>query len=183
MGEPFGPSWTVNPQEWWRNLETNLKGPFLCCGAVLKAMTARGYGRIVNVASVAGTASIPYMSAYVTSKTALIRFTEVLADELRDTGISVFAIHPGAVRTAMTDAVIQSGEGKRWLPWFEKFFDGVPDNAADAAAELVVYLATGAADALSGRFFSVPGTPTELVRDAEVIRARELHVLRIKSAD
>src|SRR5262249_45143226 len=77
LAGPIGPTWEVSPEEWWRCLEVNLRGPLLACRAALPAMIARGQGRIVNVASGAGTRAIPYLGAYVTSKTALIRLTEV----------------------------------------------------------------------------------------------------------
>ncbi len=63
LGGPFGPTWEVDSQMWWRNTEVNLKGPLLTCQAVLKGMIDRRQGCIVNVASGAGTVGIPYMSA------------------------------------------------------------------------------------------------------------------------
>jgi hypothetical protein len=65
---------------------------------------------------------------------------------------------------------------------FENMFEDGRESPADAAADLVVYLATGAADSLSGRFFSIPGEPSELVRNAELIRDQELAVLRVRTA-
>ena len=82
---PIGPTWETDPDDWWRCLEVNLRGPMLCSRAVLPGMIAREGGRIVNVASGAGTFAIPYLGAYVTSKTALIRFTEILALEAERT--------------------------------------------------------------------------------------------------
>ena len=75
LAGPIGPTWETAPDAWWRCLEVNLRGPMLCSQAVLPGMIARGDGRIVNVASGAGTFAIPYLGAYVTSKTALIKFT------------------------------------------------------------------------------------------------------------
>ena len=152
-GQPFGPTWESDPDQWWRTLETNLKGPLLCSNAVLPSMVRRRSGRIINVASGAGTVSIPYMSAYVTSKAALIRFTEVLAAELRGHGISVFSIQPGTVRTALAEELMQSDAGKRWLPWFKAIFDEGRDDSPEPGTRLVLHLASGAADPLSGRFF------------------------------
>jgi len=182
-GTPFGPTWELDGEEWWRTVETNLKGPLLCCNAVLQGMTQRKHGRIINVASAAGTRSIPYMSAYVTSKAALIRFTEVLADEVREHGVSAFAIQPGTVRTAMAEELMRSEAGKRWLPWFKTIFDQGRDDPPETGTELVLYLASGAADALSGRFFSAPGKPADIVDHADEIRARDLHVLRMHYLD
>lgn len=179
-GRPFGPTWEIQPSEWWSAMETNMKGPLLCCTAVMRGMVQRKRGRIINVASGAGTVSIPYMSAYVTSKAALIRFTEVLADEVRSHGVSLFAIQPGTVRTAMAEELIQSEEGKRWLPWFKEIFDEGRDVTMEPAIELVLYLALGEADALSGRMFVAPRTHVDIVRHAEEVKAGDLHVLRMR---
>src|SRR5438552_12574435 len=122
-GGPFGPTWEVNAEQWWRSFETNMRASFLCCREFLPDMIARGRGRIINVASGAGTRAIPYMSAYVTSKAALIRFSETLAAEVATCGISVFAIQPGTVRTRMAEDVLNSPKDLRWLPWFKKIFD------------------------------------------------------------
>lgn len=182
-GPPFGPTWESDPEEWWRTVETNLKGPLLCCHAVLPEMIRRKRGRIINLASAAGTRSVPYMSAYVTSKAALIRFTEVLADEVREHGVSLFSIQPGTVRTAMAEELLRSEAGQRWMPWFKKIFDNGADDSPQAGAELVLYLASGAADALSGRFFIAPGEPADVVRNADEVRARDLHLLRMHYLD
>jgi NAD(P)-dependent dehydrogenase (short-subunit alcohol dehydrogenase family) len=111
VATPVGPSWEINSNDWWRNIEVNLRGPMLCANAVIPGMIRRRRGRIVNIASGADAASFPYMSAYVTAKAALIRFTEVLADELRQHGVSVFAIQPGTVGTAMLEELVKSDAG------------------------------------------------------------------------
>jgi NAD(P)-dependent dehydrogenase (short-subunit alcohol dehydrogenase family) len=132
-------------------------------------MIARRSGRIINVASGAGTAPIPYLSAYVVSKTALIRFSEILALETHEAGVRVFAIEPGTVRTAMAESVLQSAERRRWLPWFQPIFTEGRDISAERAARFLVALASGRADALSGRFLTVADD-----LDALVARAHEI---------
>jgi len=119
------------------------------------------------------------MSAYVTGKVALIRLTEVLADELRQHGISVFAIQPGTVRTAMAEELIQSEAGKRWLPWFKKIFDDGQSDTSEPGERLVSYLASGKADALSGRFFAAPEAPANLENQTENILKNNLNMLRM----
>ncbi len=179
-GPPFGPTWQADAADWWRTVEVNLKGPMLCCHAVLPGMIARGRGRIINVSSGAGTFSIPYMSAYVTSKCALIRFTEVLADELRPHDVSVFAIQPGTVRTAMAGDLMASEAGVRWMPWFKKIFDEGRDDSTQPGTDLVLYLASGAADSLSGRFFAAPSDPADAAQNAERIQQQNLRLLRMR---
>jgi NAD(P)-dependent dehydrogenase (short-subunit alcohol dehydrogenase family) len=116
VGGPVGPLAEADPDEWWRCLEVNLRGPLLCSRAVLPGMLARGRGRILNGASGAGTRAIPNLSAYVTSKAALIRLTENIAAEVRGAGVRVFAVQPGTVRTAMAEAILHSEEARRLLP-------------------------------------------------------------------
>jgi NAD(P)-dependent dehydrogenase (short-subunit alcohol dehydrogenase family) len=155
LAGPIGPTWETAPDDWWRCLEVNLRGPMLCSRAVLPGMIAHGGGRIVNVASGAGTFAIPYLGAYVTSKTALIRFTEILALETATHRIKVFAIEPGTVRTSMAEYALESEEGRLWMSWFGEIFKRGEDVPPDHAADLVVLLASGRADALSGRFFTI----------------------------
>ncbi len=143
-------------------------------------MVAAGRGRIINVASGAGTLPIPYMSAYVSSKAALIRFSETLAGELKKPGVSVFSIQPGTVRTAMAEDLLASTEGRRWLPWFKQIFDEGQDVTADPATELVLFLASGKADALSGRFFAVPEDPAKVVERGGEVKRDDLYTLRMR---
>src|SRR4051794_3747002 len=89
VGLPVGPVWETNPDAWWRTIEVNVRGPMLVSQAVLPSMIARRQGRIINVSSGAGNGPIPYFSAYVTSKTALTRLTEVIAAETREYGVHV----------------------------------------------------------------------------------------------
>jgi NAD(P)-dependent dehydrogenase (short-subunit alcohol dehydrogenase family) len=179
VSAPFGPTWEMNSQEWWRNIEINLKGPMLCSSVVAERMVQRRRGRIINVASAAGTVSIAYMSAYVTAKTAVIRLTEVMAAELRQHGVMVFAIQPGTVKTAMAEELMQSEAGKRWLPWFKKIFDEGRDDSSKPGEELVLYLASGKADALTGRFFAAPDAPSNLLDQTAQILKGDLGVLRL----
>ncbi len=176
---PIGRTWETDPDDWWRCLEVNLRGPMLCSRAVLPGMITREGGRIVNVASGAGTFAIPYLGAYVTSKTALIRFTEIVALEAGAHGIMVFAIEPGTVRTAMAEYALKSDEGKRWLPWLGEVFKRGEDVPPDRAADLVVMLASGRADTLSGRFFTIKDEVVGLVERAGSEGLGDLQTLRL----
>ncbi len=175
MAGPVGPFWESDPAEWWRNQEVNLRGPMLCCREIVPGMVARKAGRIINVASGAGFRPFPDLSAYVVSKCALIRFSEQLAFELAPHGVGVFPIQPGTVRTRMVD------ESRARLPFIQAILDRGEDVAPDVAANLVLKLASGCADALSGRFFSVHENVDEVVRRAEEVRTRDLYTLRLRN--
>jgi NAD(P)-dependent dehydrogenase (short-subunit alcohol dehydrogenase family) len=155
----------------------------LCSHAVLPEMVARRRGRIINVASVAGAVSIPYGSAYVTSKTAMIRLSQTLAAETKAYGISVFAIHPGTVRTAMAEYAIDSQEGQQWWPWFRQIFEEGHDVPASHAVQLLLQLVAGEADILSGRFLSITDQVTELVKRAAEIEQGQLYTLQVPILD
>jgi NAD(P)-dependent dehydrogenase (short-subunit alcohol dehydrogenase family) len=99
--EPIGPIWRVRPAAWRRNVRVNLDGVFLCTQAVLPGMMARRRGVIVNVSSGAGRNPRYGWSAYCAAKAAVDHLTRVMALELRDHGIRVNAVYPGAVETRM----------------------------------------------------------------------------------
>jgi NAD(P)-dependent dehydrogenase (short-subunit alcohol dehydrogenase family) len=180
---PLGPIWEADPGDWWHSIEVNLRGPYLCSQALLPGMIARRHGRIINVSTSAATVAVAHMGAYVIGKTALIRFTENLAAELKNSGVSVFAIDPGTVRTAMTEHVLGSEAGRKWLPWFHKLFDGGRDVPAEKAAQLVVQLASGRADALSGRFIDVAEDLAKLLGRLDDIKRDDLYTLRVRKLD
>jgi 3-oxoacyl-[acyl-carrier protein] reductase len=174
---PTGPLAATDPDDWWQALEVNVRGPLYCARAVLPGMLARGHGRIVNVSSSAGLTAIPMASAYAVSKTALYRLSENLAAETRGHGVMVFTINPGLVRTTMSEAALSCGEPSI-QQWFTDAFANEEDVPADAAATVIAYLASGAADALSGRNIDVTGDVTQMVARAAEIEEHDLYVLR-----
>jgi 2-dehydro-3-deoxy-L-rhamnonate dehydrogenase (NAD+) len=95
--------WDYPVEDWHQVMDINLHGLFLCCREVVPVMRASNYGRIVNIASVAGKDGNPNASAYSASKAAVIALTKSLGKELADTGIRVNCVTPAAVKTAMFD--------------------------------------------------------------------------------
>lgn len=90
-------------EEWNRLIAVNATGTFLCTQAFLPAMVERGWGRVINVASVAGKMGGAYIGAYSASKHAVVGFTRSLAQEVATTGVTANAVCPGYVDTEMTD--------------------------------------------------------------------------------
>ena len=109
----IGPIWMVDPAAWWRDIETNIRGSFNCCRAAAPGMLARKRGRIINLTGGGTATSFPYGSGYATSKAGLLRFTECVNDQLAGSGVLVFAMDPGLVRTAMTEYQLASEAGQR----------------------------------------------------------------------
>ena len=93
--------WDYPPEQWLAVMQVNLNGLFYCCREVLPLMRKRNYGRIVNIASVAGKEGNPNASAYSASKAAVIALTKSLGKELADTGVRVNCVTPAAVKTAI----------------------------------------------------------------------------------
>jgi NAD(P)-dependent dehydrogenase (short-subunit alcohol dehydrogenase family) len=177
---PIGPLWEVDPDAWWGGVEVHLRGTFLCTRAVLARMTSRRQGRIINVVGGGAAGPYPHVSSYGCAKAAMVRLTDTLAVETREYNIHIFAIRPGWVRTAMTEEVLQSEAGQRWLPQARTLFEHGGDVPSERAAQLVVFLASGDGDGLSGRCLSVGDDVAELVRRTEEIQRHDLYVLRLR---
>lgn len=178
--KPLAPFAESEINEWWRGMEVNLLGPAICSRYVLPGMISRRGGRIINISSGAGAMAMTHFSSYVCSKTALVRFTECLALENKPYGVAVFAIAPGTVRTAMSEYSLNSAEGQKWLPWFKRLFDEGFTVPPERPASLVLELASGRADALSGRFISIYDDLEQLIANAADIQQKNLNSLKVE---
>ena len=99
------PTWELAPAVWRQVIEVNLIAPFLTCHAIVPQMLRQGYGRIVNIASIAGKEGNPNASHYSASKAGLIALTKSLAKELATQGVLVNAVTPAAAKTAIFDSM------------------------------------------------------------------------------
>jgi NAD(P)-dependent dehydrogenase (short-subunit alcohol dehydrogenase family) len=183
-GSVIGPIWETDPDDWWREVEVNLRGPMLCARAVLPGMIARRRGRIVNMASGVGLTAFPYTSAYACSKVALIRLTDSLQEATAQHGVMVFATSPGRVRTAMVEKMEVSELARRWMP---RVSPDHPDYASmpwappERIAELCVRLARGDGDSLAGRFIHVLYDFDDMRARADRIVQEDLYQLRLRT--
>src|SRR5262245_49422056 len=100
-------TWELTPDEWQQVLQVNLFGVYLCCHAVVPRMMARGYGRIVNIASIAGKEGNPNASHYSATKAGVIALTKSLGKELAKSGILVNCITPAVIETDILKQVTQ----------------------------------------------------------------------------
>jgi 3-oxoacyl-[acyl-carrier protein] reductase len=165
IGGPDGPTWEIDPNEWWRVLEVNVFGVHLCCSAVIPDMLERGAGRIVITGS--GAAYLPGArgTSYATSKAGVCRYGETLANELEGR-IPVFFFSPGLVKTEMTG---------------DNFPDDAPWTPPELAPRLVRVLASGRADALAGRYLHAEHDDVEdLIRRADELSEQDLNAIRLR---
>lgn len=176
---PIAPFGETPLDEWWRCVEVNLRGPAVCTHLVVHDMVARGCGRIINIVSAAGASSFAYFSAYVASKTALVRWTESLAAELSPYGVQVFAMEPGTVATDMSNGSQTLPEARRWIPWFKGIFDAGLDAPMERVTNRALALASGAGDPLSGRYVPLGEDLENLVANASQIRRDAMYSLRL----
>ncbi len=172
----IGPLWEVDPDDWWLDVRTSLGGAFACCREVVPRMLRRGEGRIVNLVSYAAVRPAPYETGYAAGKAAVASLTEALAASLEPSGIKAFSVSPGFTQTEMTRHLVESDVGRRWLPDVGK--DRVVD--AESSARLVAWLASGAGDALNGRFIHSLDDREELLLRIDEIRRDELHAPRLR---
>lgn len=169
--ERFGPFWEADMDDWWKVLAVNLLGPALASRAVLPDMRARGRGRIVNIGSLSGGGTWDEAVSYVVSKAALMRLTDSLSSALKGSGVSVFELNPGLVRTALLDT-------------HPDMFADLPDDAftpVDKAASAVVRVAAGDLDVLRGRILDADDDFDDLIARAAELRALDARTLRVRT--
>ena len=183
LSDPAGPIYAADPEVWQKTLDTNVMGSVRGARAVLPGMVRRGAGRMIIISSGAALAATPYTSPYRVSKTALLRLAEILALEVKDHGISVFSIHPGVINSTILDSAVRTEEGKQWVPHMAAMIEsGRALTGTDACADCCAFLASGAADALTGRYISATEDYRALVARADEIREKDHQVLRLAGA-
>ena len=146
------PTWELPAEQWRRVVEVNLLGPMLTCSAVIPGMIDAGYGRVVNIASVAGKEGNPNASHYSASKAGLIALTKSLGKELAGKGVLVNAVTPAA---AKTDIFLQMTPGQ-----IDYMLSKIPMGRFVEVAEiaaLACWLATEDCSFSTGAVFDVTG--------------------------
>ena len=163
---PFGPTWIVDPARWWSAQQVHVLGAMHVINAFVPGMVERHNGRVVVISSAGGTRVAPYLSGYGVAKNTQIRLVEFLGHEGHEAGgVAAFAVHPGDELTGISDLTMNDPDAQRWLPWFVEHLHAKEgeDSAPgfQACADLVVKLATGRYDRLSGQYL----TPTDDLDD------------------
>jgi 3-oxoacyl-[acyl-carrier protein] reductase len=149
---PAKKSWEYSVEEWRAVVDLDLTGVFLCCRAVMSHMMDNGYGRIVNIASIAGKEGNPNASAYSAAKAGVIGLTKSLGKELAEAGVLVNCVTPAAIRTAIFDQITQEH--------VDYMLSRIPLGRlgrVDEAAALVAWLASEDCSFSTGGVFDLSG--------------------------
>jgi NAD(P)-dependent dehydrogenase (short-subunit alcohol dehydrogenase family) len=183
---PVGPLWEAPAAGWWRAVEVNLGGAFVLTQLALEHMIPAGRGRIINITSHAGVYRWPLLSAYATSKAALVKLTETLAEETRPHGVSVFSVDPGLLPIGLGGAALGTTADRRTPEgrvggWIRDQFAAGRGADPEEAARLILALASGRADRLSGRHLSVTDNLDALLPRIDQIERDDLHTLRLRT--
>jgi 3-oxoacyl-[acyl-carrier protein] reductase len=149
---PNHSTWEYPIVEWDRVIDINLKGVFYCCHAVLPFMQSNGYGRIVNIASIAGKEGNPNASAYSASKAGVIGLTKSLGKELAATEIRVNCVTPAAVKTPIFDQMTQ-----QQIDWMLSKIPIGRFGTVGEMASLVLWLASEECSFSTGAVFDISG--------------------------
>ena len=183
---PIGPAWEVPEDEWWRTMEVNLRAVMVCSRTVLPNMVGRGRGRIVNITSRAGVYRWPLLSAYSVSKAAVVKYTENLAQETRRHGIGVFSVHPGILPIGFGEQVAAAsaeddGTHSGLLEWFRGEFAAGRAAQPGQIADMVLRIAAGDLDQLSGRHLSVHDDLPAILAQLDDVQAQDRYLLRVRT--
>lgn len=153
----------ISLEEWNRLLAVNATGPFLCTQVFMPGMLETGWGRVINVASIAGKIGAPYIAAYCASKHAVVGFTRAVAAEVAAKGVTVNAVCPGYVDTPMTDVSVANISAKTGLSENEareRLFSASPQGRLiepEEVAALIASLCELAAKGINGQAIVVDG--------------------------
>ena len=180
---PVGPLHLNDAEHWAQAININVTGLMLCCHAVLPHMIGQGGGKIINLSGAGVTRASETISAYGTSKAAVVRLTETLALEMLPHNVSVNALGPGQIDTdlldpmASEDSLIEPAMGA--MVRRTKSGRGAP---LEEAAALAVWLASDASDGLTGRLISATQDDwRELGPRIPQIMASDLYTLRFST--
>ena len=176
----LGPIASVDPEIWWRDLETSIRG---ARNAIRESIASLRQSRRATISLLVGpghNGALPFATGYGVAQAALVRLAESMAQELTTDGIAVYAVNPGLVPTDLTRLLIQSAEGRRWLPRFQEALAEGKEVDAEVVAETLQWLVERRPEQLNGRVVAAPATPTILETRLDRIREGNRDVLRLR---
>jgi NAD(P)-dependent dehydrogenase (short-subunit alcohol dehydrogenase family) len=161
IGGPTGPAHKVDPKDWDRTLQINLRTPFMLSRAIIPSMIARKGGKIINMSSIAGKMAYPLRTPYAASKWGLVGLTMTLAQELGPYNIQVNAICPGPTKTELIESVIRARAEATGTDFETMSQEYVRATALkrmvlpEEVANLVLFLSSPQSDAITGEAIDI----------------------------
>ena len=158
---PMGSIETIDWDVWVHAIAINLNGLVYCCRKAVEAFKPHRYGKIINLSGGGATNPLPGISAYAASKAAVVRFTETLALEVKEFGIDVNALAPGALATRLTDQLIAAGPDRVGANLHERMSKLAKEGGTplSVGASLCAYLASAESDGITGRLIAAQWDP------------------------
>jgi NAD(P)-dependent dehydrogenase (short-subunit alcohol dehydrogenase family) len=178
---PMGPTHEVDAAEWMHAVSINLFGVFHACRAVTPIMIAQKFGKIVNISGGGATNPLPRITSYAASKAAVVRLSESLSLELKEHGIDVNSIAPGALATQMMRQLLDAGPDKVGADFYARMtkINAEGGTPLHVGAELAVYLASEESNGITGRLISAVWDPWRKLADhVEDLAATDIYTLR-----
>ncbi|MGB9366380.1 MAG: SDR family NAD(P)-dependent oxidoreductase [Xanthobacteraceae bacterium] len=178
---PMGTIETIDWDEWVRAIAINLNGLVYCCRKAVEVFKPQRYGKIINLSGGGATNPLPGISAYAASKAAVVRFTETLALEVKEFGIDVNAVAPGALATRLTDQLIAAGPDRVGASLHERMSKLQQDGGTplSVGASLCAYLASAESDGVTGRLIAAQWDPWPFSGDVKSdIDKSDIYTLR-----
>jgi 3-oxoacyl-[acyl-carrier protein] reductase len=178
---PIGPTETVDWAAWVRAIEINVHGSVLPARALVPHFKQHRYGKIVQLSGGGATTPLPNISAYASSKAAIVRFAESLALELKPFQVDVNTIAPGALDTRMLDEVLAAGPDAVGREFYDRMVATKNEGGTplERGASLAVYLGSAASDGITGRLLSAVWDPWEgLAQYRTDLESSDVYTLR-----
>ena len=158
---PMGGIDTIDWGEWVAAIAINVTGTVYCCRKAVELFKPQRSGKIINLSGGGATSPLPGISAYAASKAAIVRFTETLALEVKEFGIDVNAVAPGALATRLTDQLLAAGPDRVGAGLHERMtkIQSEGGTPLGTGAALCVYLASTESDGVTGRLIAAQWDP------------------------
>jgi NAD(P)-dependent dehydrogenase (short-subunit alcohol dehydrogenase family) len=176
-----GPIEEIDWQEWSDSIDINLKGTVLQCREVMSHFKENRRGKIIILSGGGATKPMPFLSAYAASKAAIVRFAETLSEEVKDFGIEVNTIAPGALNTRLLDEILAAGPDKVGENFYAQSLKQHSSGGTplDVGASLCVFLASEKSDGITGKLISAVWDPwNDLPSYLEELRDSDIYTLR-----
>jgi NAD(P)-dependent dehydrogenase (short-subunit alcohol dehydrogenase family) len=178
---PKGPIETVKRSEWRSAIETNLCGSVFMAAALVPHFKQKRYGKIIQLSGGGATKPMPYVSAYAASKAAAVRFAETLAVEVKEFGIDVNSVAPGALNTRLLDDILEAGPERVGEAHYKQALaqKAQGGGSLSQAAELIVFLGSAESDGITGRLISAVWDPWQTLASRRAqLESSDVYTLR-----